>query len=74
LTSDVQAAEEPLCQNRTLFEEIYEQSPDAMVVVDEISRMERVNERAEALFGSPGNTCSVSQSICSLPGASVIDT
>jgi PAS domain S-box-containing protein len=40
-----------LCQSRTLFEEIYEQSPDPMVVVDEIGRIERVNVQAEALFG-----------------------
>jgi PAS domain S-box-containing protein len=36
---------------RTLFEEVYEQSPDAMIVVDDIGRIERVNVQAEALFG-----------------------
>jgi PAS domain S-box-containing protein len=38
-------------KSQGLSEEIYEQSPDAMVVVDEICRIERVNLRAEALFG-----------------------
>ena len=38
-------------QSRALSEEIYEQSPDAMVVVDETGRIERVNVQTEALFG-----------------------
>jgi PAS domain S-box-containing protein len=45
--------EETLCQDRTLFEEIYEQSPDAMLVVDDMGKIERVNAHSETLFGFP---------------------
>jgi PAS domain S-box-containing protein len=47
----VEAVEENLCDKRTLFEEVFEQSPDAMILADEIGRIERVNVQAEALFG-----------------------
>jgi PAS domain S-box-containing protein len=45
------AAEEALNQHRTLFEEIYDQAPDAMILVDENGRIARTNAQAEALFG-----------------------
>ncbi len=38
-------------QIRTLFEQLYELAPDAMIVVDETGTIERVNVQAEALFG-----------------------
>jgi len=38
---------------RTMFEKFYEQSPDAIIVVDEIGWIDRVNALAEALFGLP---------------------
>jgi PAS domain S-box-containing protein len=44
-------AEEALHQSRTMFEKFYEQSPDAIIVVDEIGRIDHVNALAEALFG-----------------------
>jgi PAS domain S-box-containing protein len=46
-----QAAEEAVRQSRTMFETLYEQSPDAIIVVDEIGKIDRVNAPAEALFG-----------------------
>jgi PAS domain S-box-containing protein len=48
---DRRAAEEALRQSRTMFEKFYEQSPDAIIVVDEIGKIDRVNAPAEALFG-----------------------
>src|SRR5215470_14472104 len=48
-----QATEEALRQSRTMFEKFYEQSPDAIIVVDEIGWIDRVNALAEALFGLP---------------------
>jgi PAS domain-containing protein len=47
----MEAVEETLCQKQTRFEEVYEQSPGAMVLVNEIGSIERVNVHAEALFG-----------------------
>jgi PAS domain S-box-containing protein len=47
------AAEEALGQSRMMFEKFYEQSPDAIIVVDEIGKINRVNALAEALFGLP---------------------
>lgn len=38
-------------RSRTFFEKLYEHSPDAMIVVDEIGRIDCVNAQAEALFG-----------------------
>jgi PAS domain S-box-containing protein len=49
--TDPLTAEEALRQSPTLFKKLYEHSPDAMVVVDEIGRIESVNVQAEALFG-----------------------
>src|SRR5262249_21861840 len=49
--TDRRAAEAALRQSRTMFEKFYEGSPDAIIVVDEIGRINRVNAPAEALFG-----------------------
>jgi PAS domain S-box-containing protein len=49
--TDRRAAEEALRQSRAMFEKFYEGSPDAIIVVDEIGRIDRVNASAEALFG-----------------------
>jgi PAS domain S-box-containing protein len=46
-----QDMEEALRQSRAMLEKLFEQSPDAIIVVDEICKIDRVNERAEALFG-----------------------
>jgi PAS domain S-box-containing protein len=46
-----EAAEEALRRTRTLFEKIYEYSPDAMIVVDGIGEIECANVQAEDLFG-----------------------
>jgi PAS domain S-box-containing protein len=46
-------AEESLRQCRTMFEKFYERSPDALVVVDETGKIDRVNVQTEALFGLP---------------------
>jgi PAS domain S-box-containing protein len=46
-----EAAEGTLRQNGTLFEKLYEHSPDAMIVVDEIGSIACVNVQAETLFG-----------------------
>jgi PAS domain S-box-containing protein len=46
-----EAAEGTVRQNGTLFEELYERSPDAMIVVAETGSIECVNVQAEALFG-----------------------
>lgn len=51
--TDRQAAEEDLRQCRTMFEKFYEHSPDALVVVDETGKIDRINAQAEALFGLP---------------------
>ncbi|HKD31753.1 MAG TPA: PAS domain S-box protein [Xanthobacteraceae bacterium] len=51
--TDRRATEEALRQSRTMFEKFYEQSPDAIIVMDEIGRIDRVNALAEALFGLP---------------------
>jgi PAS domain S-box-containing protein len=40
-------------ENGTLFEKLYERSPDAMIVVGETGTIECVNVQAEALFGYP---------------------
>jgi PAS domain S-box-containing protein len=42
-----------LSQSETLFEKLYEHSADAMIVVDDSGRIERVNVQAEVLFGFP---------------------
>jgi PAS domain S-box-containing protein len=39
-----------LRHSRTIFEKFYEHSPDAILVVDESGKIERVNVQAEALF------------------------
>jgi PAS domain S-box-containing protein len=44
-------AEEALRRSRTLFETLYERSPDAIFVVDEIGKIDRVNAAAETSFG-----------------------
>jgi PAS domain S-box-containing protein len=51
--TDRRAAEEDLRQCWTTFEKFYEHSPDALVVVDETGKINRVNAQAEALFGLP---------------------
>jgi len=40
-------------QSRMMFEKLYEYSPDAIVVVGEMGKIDRVNVQAEALFGLP---------------------
>jgi PAS domain S-box-containing protein len=47
---DHQPSEEALRRSGTLFEQIYEHSPDAMILVDGNGRMERVNAQAETSF------------------------
>jgi PAS domain S-box-containing protein len=42
-----------LRQARSLFEKIYEHSPDAIIVVDEVGKIDRVNVPTETLFGFP---------------------
>src|SRR6266436_187677 len=49
--TDRRAAEEALRQSRAMFEKFYEGSPDAIIVVDEIGKINRVNAPAEALLG-----------------------
>jgi PAS domain S-box-containing protein len=51
--TDRRAAEDAVHQSRTMFEKFYEQSPDAIIVVDETGKIDRVNGPAEALFGLP---------------------
>src|SRR6266849_10292743 len=51
--TDRRAIEEAVRQSRTMFETFYEQSPDAIIVVDEFGKIDRVNAPAEALFGLP---------------------
>ena len=51
--TDRRAAEDALRQCQTMFEKFYEHSPDAIVVVDETGKIDRVNLQAEALFGLP---------------------
>jgi PAS domain S-box-containing protein len=46
-------AEEELRKNRVMFETLYEGAPDAIFVVDEIGRIDRVNAAAETSFGLP---------------------
>jgi PAS domain S-box-containing protein len=48
MASAMQVDEQP-----TMFEKFYEHSPDALIVVDEIGKIDRVNAQAEALFGLP---------------------
>jgi PAS domain S-box-containing protein len=50
-TTERRVAEEALRQSRTMFQKFYEQSPDAIIVVDELGRIDHVNALAEALFG-----------------------
>jgi PAS domain S-box-containing protein len=50
--TDLHALEEALRQARAAFEKFYEQPPDATILVDENGRIDRVNEAAEAMFGS----------------------
>jgi PAS domain S-box-containing protein len=47
------AAEEAVRQSRRMFETFYEQSPDAIIAVNEVGKIDRVNAPAEALFGLP---------------------
>jgi PAS domain S-box-containing protein len=51
--TDRRAAEEIVRRSRRMFEMFYEQSPDAIIAVDEIGKINRVNAPAEALFGLP---------------------
>ena len=60
--TDRQSAEEGLRQCRTMFEKFYEHSPDALIVVDETGKIDRVNAQAEALFGF-SRECMLGQSI-----------
>jgi PAS domain S-box-containing protein len=47
------AIEEALGQCRATFEKFYEQPPDAIILVDENGKIDRVNAMAEAVFGHP---------------------
>jgi PAS domain S-box-containing protein len=51
--TDRRAAEETLRQSQTIFEEFYEHSPDAILVVDETGKIDRVNLQTEVLFELP---------------------
>jgi len=44
-------AEEALQRSRTLFERLFENAPDAVVVVDNHGVIRKVNQQAEVLFG-----------------------
>jgi PAS domain S-box-containing protein len=48
--TDRRVGEEALHKSRAKFETLYEHSPDAVFVVDEIGKIDRVNAQAEALF------------------------
>src|SRR5262249_31044712 len=50
--TDLRALEEALRQARTAFEKFYEQPPDGTILVDENGKIDRVNEAAEAMFGT----------------------
>lgn len=43
--------EEALLRSRVLFEQLFENAPDAVVVVDHHGKIRKVNQQAEALFG-----------------------
>lgn len=60
--TDLRALEEALRQARTAFEKFYEQPADATILVDENGQIDRVNEAAEAMFGS-SRECMIGQSI-----------
>jgi PAS domain S-box-containing protein len=49
--TDRRAIEQVLRQCRAKFDEFYEQPPDAIILVDEIGKIDRVNPIAEAVFG-----------------------
>ncbi len=51
--TDRRATEEVLRKSRMMFEKFYEQSPDAIIAMDENGKINRVNAPAEALFGFP---------------------
>jgi PAS domain S-box-containing protein len=51
--TDRRTAEQAVRQSRRMFETFYEQAPDAIIAVDEIGKINRVNAPAEALFGLP---------------------
>ena len=54
VTRDVterRSAEEALQKSRTLFERLFENAPDAVVLVDNHGRIRKVNQQAELLFG-----------------------
>lgn len=48
-----QRTDEALRRSRAMFETFFEQSTDALVVVDTAGRIHRVNRRSEDLFGYP---------------------
>ncbi|MBI4522985.1 MAG: GAF domain-containing protein [Deltaproteobacteria bacterium] len=49
-----QRAEVSLRQNRAIFEELFEDAPDAILVVDRAGRIVRVNKQAAEMFGYEG--------------------
>jgi len=48
-----QRSDDALRRSRTMFETFFEQSTDAIVVVDDAGKIRRVNRRSEDLFGYP---------------------
>jgi PAS domain S-box-containing protein len=46
-------AEEALQRSRNMFEQLFENAPDAVVVVDNRGMIRKVNQQAEELFGYP---------------------
>src|SRR5262249_16101521 len=49
--TDRRVAEDALRKSRTMFELLFERSPDATFVMDEIGKVDRVNTSAEVMFG-----------------------
>jgi PAS domain-containing protein len=68
------ATEEAARMNWAMFELLFERSPDAIFVVDELGRIERVNAAAEGALSVPGSACSAKLSRCCSPSVFVMVT